>query len=456
MPTPQEALETQQQAAAARFTDRAAQRADNVTALGRDGGFAQVNSPERLARRLDRLTRYYTGERLPTAPQQVPSAAPADMIDAALERVSAVPDRREAPSRAEEPSPGVASPAAKLAAAVDVALETMDGAGVEKEDVSVAAARERAGIVLEKIIGSTDFLDIRYLEGGVAAARAVCRIDIRDDLGRVAGYGTGSLVSPRLLLTNHHVLPDAEVARRSSAEFNYQDGLDGRPLQAVLFGLDPGAFFVADEERDFALVAVAAGEQALSPFGLNPLIEAEGKALVGEFVTIVQHPAGRKKQVSLRENRIVDWLEFFLHYETDTEPGSSGSPVFNDQWEIVALHHASVVERQRPEFGGYLNEGIRTSRILELVHAQALSGEQRALAEQLTRRERISVPVPLATSSPATAKAAAPSPEAGTGDEGASSREVRVIVPLEITVRLGRPSSTALGAAPGATLAPEG
>jgi V8-like Glu-specific endopeptidase len=29
-----------------------------------------------------------------------------------------------------------------------------------------------------------------------------------------------------------------------------------------------------------------------------------------------------------------------VQYTTDTLPGSSGSPVFNDNWEVVALHHA--------------------------------------------------------------------------------------------------------------------
>ena len=58
-------------------------------------------------------------------------------------------------------------------------------------------------------------------------------MNIRDAGGRLQGYGTGSLVSPSLLLTNHHVLPDAETARTSIIEFNYQDGIDGRPLLAA-------------------------------------------------------------------------------------------------------------------------------------------------------------------------------------------------------------------------------
>lgn len=62
-----------------------------------------------------------------------------------------------------------------------------------------------------------------------------------------------------------------------------------------------------------------------SKFGFNRLIEAEGKAIVGDFVSIIQHPGGEKKQVALREDWIVDLLDLFVHYETDTEPGSSGS-----------------------------------------------------------------------------------------------------------------------------------
>ena len=75
----------------------------------------------------------------------------------------------------------------------------------------------------------------------MAAGRAVGRVNIRDAGGRLQGYGTGSLVSPTLLLTNHHVLPDAATARNSVIEFNYQDGIDGKPLLAQVFPLDPTA-----------------------------------------------------------------------------------------------------------------------------------------------------------------------------------------------------------------------
>ena len=203
----------------------------------------------------------------------------------------------------------------------------------------------------------------------MAAARAVGRVNIRNQAGRVVGYGTASLVSTHLILTNHHVLPTAEVARWSAIEFNYQDGVDGQPLQPRMFRLDPDRFYLADKEHDFAFVAVAASEGELAEFGFNRLVDVEGNAVVGEFVTIVQHPKGEKKQVSLRENRVVDLLDSFIHYETDTEPGSSGSPVFNDQWEVVALHHASVPAPDHAELGHIMNEGIRITAVLRAATA---------------------------------------------------------------------------------------
>ncbi|MDI9948698.1 DNA/RNA non-specific endonuclease [Rhodococcus sp. IEGM 1305] len=338
----------QRDAAELRARERAPQRGEHVDALNGPGGVAAADTPERIAKRVDRLGRYY---------------AAGDW------EADALPDR-----------------------------------------------------LLEKIINTADFVGVRYLDAGAAAARSIGRVNIRDARGTLQGYGTGFLVSPTLLLTNHHVLPNADTARSSVIEFDYQDGIDGKPRPVQMFPLDPGRFYLADRERDFALVAVGAEPGTLAQFGFNPLIQAEGKAVIGEFVTIVQHPRGEKKQIALRENRIVDIPERFLHYSADTEPGSSGSPVFNDQWEVVALHHASVRAPQHTEFGGVLNEGVRISRILEYVRAQNLAPQSRDLVDDVVRAERAAP-----TKSPAVER----------------EREVTVRVPLEITVRLGSVDSPA-------------
>ena len=188
--------------------------------------------------------------------------------------------------------------------------------------------------------------------------------------------------------------------------------------------LDPDRFYLTDEQLDFALVAVKATGQQLQPFGFNRLIAAEGKAIVGDFVTIVQHPGGDKKQVALRDNRIVDVLDLFLHYETDTQPGSSGSPVFNDQWEVCALHHASVLAPDHAELGGIVNEGIRVSVLIKFLKAQTFSALQQPLVDELfasTAPEGAAGP----TAPPA---AAVPTVVVAAGS---------VTVPLQVTISAG-------------------
>lgn len=203
---------------------------------------------------------------------------------------------------------------------------------------------EEVVIGLERILGNNDLMSIRFLDMGSAIGRSVGRVVIRKPGGGLAGYGTGFMVSPQLLLTNNHVLARAEEAAASQIEFNYQDGLQGEPLEAVCFTLAPDTFFLTDRSLDFTLVAVgkpADGAAGLDAFGWNRLSDQSGEVLVGEYVNIIQHPNGERKQLALRENKVTAIAEErFLQYQTDTAPGSSGSPVLNDQWEVVAAHHS--------------------------------------------------------------------------------------------------------------------
>jgi len=259
-------------------------------------------------------------------------------------------------------------------------------------------------IGLERVLGSPDFVDINFVELALAVARFVGRINIRSPLGRSVGYGTGFMVSPTLLLTNHHVLESAEAAAASEVEFDYQNDRNGRPLPIVGFALEPARFFMTSAELDFTLVAVSERSSrgiALNRYGWSRLIGAEGKALLGEHLNIVQHPRGEAKQIVLRSNELVDLFDDYAHYVTDTEPGSSGSPVYNDQWEVVALHHAGVPARdsegrllQRdgsvwqdgmdPDLIGWVaNEGIRVSSLVKFIKAQSLPPSQAALRDDL-------------------------------------------------------------------------
>jgi len=398
--------EYQRELAARRARERAEVRVPAIDRVDR-GEIAEANDPLRVARRVDRVSRFRTGQDPDTVPADAP--APALVADAA-----------------------------------------------ERLDLPVAPQ-----VLLEKVINQPDFLEARYLEGGFVAQRTVGRVVIRGADGRTAGFGTGFLVSAHLLLTNHHVLPDAEVAAGSVLQLDFQRGLDGDPLPVVEVGLDPGAFFAADPGLDFALVAVAGAPASTAPFGWCRLTDAQGTVVVGESVTIVQHPAARRKEVALRENRLVDIPEEVLHYVTDTEPGSSGSPVFNDQWEVVALHHASVPDPS-PGGAGSLNEGIRISRILRHLAGLPLDPGRRALVDALDDPptphggvEAARAPGARATGGAAAGAAAA----AVAGDPTGTAGGV-VEVPLRLTVRVAldaRPAGDAGGPGTGgapATSAP--
>ena len=278
---------------------------------------------------------------------------------------------------------------------------------------TIAAGVGTEPLALERILNKNNLMSINYLERGLRVARSVARIRIRSSQGRTLGFGTGFMVSPRLLMTNNHVLTSRNDALFSHCEFNFQDDLTGRPTPTSVFELDPDLFFETDRALDFSLVAVkerareGSGDlRDLRLFGWSRLIEEEGKAILGEFLNIIQHPNGEPKQLALRENEFIDLLDNFLHYKTDTAPGSSGSPVLNDQWEIVGLHHSGVPRKDssgriltrdgslwRQSMGEHkidwiANEGIRVSRLVKHIKNLALNdAHRRRLRTDLLEKE---------------------------------------------------------------------
>ena len=208
-------------------------------------------------------------------------------------------------------------------------------------------------------------MPISYLDLGVRAAKSVCRIALRDRIGKLIGYGTGFLIAQGIIMTNNHVVEDREAAMYAMAEFNYQKDENFKLCPVYAFALDPERFFLTSEELDYTIVAVkeeVVNGKKIEDFGFIRLIPEAGKVLPGEYVSIIQHPKGEPKAVTLRENEVKFLYDDFIHYLTDTEPGSSGSPVFNDQWTVVGLHHSGVPHPE--DYNKWIaNEGVRISSI---------------------------------------------------------------------------------------------
>ena len=259
---------------------------------------------------------------------------------------------------------------------------------------------------LERVILGNDLMNINYLGLGIKAARSIARIQVRDAGGSQIGWGSGFLVSPDLLLTNHHVLEDAATAANSRLQMPGEDDLDGNPMPVQVFNLDPQRFFVTSpiDKLDYTIVAVApqADGTTVAAYGFNRLIPATGKLVKGEFVTIIQFPNGGQKQIALRQNEVVDIFDDFIHYFTDTAQGSSGAPVMNDQWEVVALHHSGVPKKRNDGKwvnidGGIwkesegeervdwiANEGVRISALVADLKKRPLKGDKLALRKAVT------------------------------------------------------------------------
>lgn len=225
------------------------------------------------------------------------------------------------------------------------------------------ATRPSVRLAKELILDASNLLPFDFLRTGERIGRAVVKIQRGD-----GAAGTGFLVGRDILLTNNHVLPDRAAAAGAYAMVNYERSTPGDPGgRPSIAPLNPGALFITDPELDFTFCGVD-GIDFLGPIRID---RDSFNIIEQEFVNIIQHPRGRPKEIVLQENRVIRVDNLVLQYTCDTEPGSSGSPVFNNQWNLVALHHASVVadgpggyrSARADHSASFLNEGIRLSAI---------------------------------------------------------------------------------------------
>lgn len=213
-------------------------------------------------------------------------------------------------------------------------------------------------VSLEKILGVNNLKQISWIEKGIHVASSVCRI-----LTPV-GVGTGFLIGQDLLMTNHHVVPDVRLAAESVVEFNYQQDFLGNLMPTCRYQLDVSRFH-SNLTLDYTIVGVRSDPNKPDLDGWGALLlNANADPVPGEHVVIVQHPNGGLKQIVLTANQVVGLWEHRLHYTTDTMPGSSGAPVFNDSWQVIAIHHAGGnLQTNARGDTRFVNEGVLMSAI---------------------------------------------------------------------------------------------
>jgi len=245
----------------------------------------------------------------------------------------------------------------------------------------------------EAIVHRDDMLPLSFLELGIEAARSVARLRVPSHQGGQPRMvmqapeihlGTGWLLTPTLLMTNHHVVnarkegeaPSADDdLRLQGAACGVQFGFDAEGMEGVtvlaagLEAWDPGL--------DYAVLRVPdTGRPALRR-AAAPVAPAAG---VHVAVNILQHPEGAAKKLGIRNNLVTASTATDLRYFTDTKAGSSGSPVMNDVWEVVALHRGATYA-ENVNFQGktvaYVNVGTHLAAILQDLRARypELAGE---------------------------------------------------------------------------------
>ncbi len=211
--------------------------------------------------------------------------------------------------------------------------------------------------------------DVGTLQRGLRLANGVCKISFTDR----ATTGTGVLVGPDLVLTNYHVLTKqmiqdkallAEQAKPLLFEFGFVSEEHKTPRSPDTFEIataHPIVSYSPIAQLDYVLLRV---EPKIKRFDyIQPVsISAQPPSLVPkDGLNVLQHPAGNVMQASLSASGVVEvhTEQARVWYVNRTQGGSSGSPCFNSNWEMVALHHASMSRG----FGS-IREGILFSSIL--------------------------------------------------------------------------------------------
>lgn len=251
------------------------------------------------------------------------------------------------------------------------------------------------------------------------------------------GIGSGFLISDSLFMTNNHVIRNKADCNDVNMQFMYQDNYGAEPaITPEFFETNENSFFHTNAGLDYTIVRLKRKPYRFRPVRRIPVSggeivpemvpfkhdyadseQIEELEYIRDFITkevpisefdtsrvyrifgytagskygsialrpiitypatlrlnVIQHPKGRKKEVVVQQNEITDVHTNVIHYYSDTDYGSSGSPVFNNAWDLMALHHA----REPSENA---NEGIRIDKIVSDLRNEFQASKPEILTE---------------------------------------------------------------------------
>lgn len=231
----------------------------------------------------------------------------------------------------------------------------------------------------EQILGKDRYKTFQWYRTGLDRAAGVAQICDRSG----NGLGTGFLVrgidvhpsitDKWVVVTNAHVISD-DPAEQSAAK----PALSGDEARVRFEAKDPNEEYQVDKilfssprlQLDCTIVSLDPPVEHAKPFPIAkrlPLVDQNQR------VYVIGHPRGGRLSYSIDDNLLLDHEKPRVHYRAPTEGGSSGSPVFNQQWDLLALHHAGGMKMKmlNGKDGAYpANEGLYFRSILDAVAAK--------------------------------------------------------------------------------------
>lgn len=225
----------------------------------------------------------------------------------------------------------------------------------------------------------------------------VCRVVIP------GGGGSGFLVGPDLVMTNQHVIERIKNNLVNIADvrcwFDYREATDGTPMStkkttevklrankwleheksASQYDWDPTLGDAAADETDCALIRLedqigdipvggATGDEKAAPRGWIDANAAVPPVIAGNQVFILQHPRTEPLQLTIGTVKEFNQRGTRMRYDANTKDGSSGSPCFDSDLNLVALHHA-----YDPAAPPKWNQAVPLGRIQETWKADGVS-----------------------------------------------------------------------------------
>jgi V8-like Glu-specific endopeptidase len=274
----------------------------------------------------------------------------------------------------------------RLLFAVETALVRLssaiqiDGHGTGEENRSEAQ-------YFEKVFGKERFIGFDRWQKALACCSSIARIEKPNGVGIGTGFVVqGSHLHPSfgntpVLLTNAHVISDGGIAgslvpNEARVRFEVDARQDSQytalTIDKILWSSPPanlGDTTRADKDFDVSICSLKG--QKLPSMTLD-IVNRTPQPSTQSRAYVVGHPDGDGLQFSLADSELLDVCDDdkLIHYRTPTVGGSSGSPVFNSDWKVFAIHHAGSETASRLRGGGtYMaNEGVSIQSIRAAIH----------------------------------------------------------------------------------------